>query len=244
MANLNDQILLKESPAYVGSAKTYRFKKQIKKYLNEEKLNSSRSFEISSSEESSELPFLVSPQVEEEKVIESIPQVHYENPPDTFKAYRKFVGRAVPVVRRREFQPITFQQINDAKLESPKIMSREKLRTRSSAYDITLVKEMHKLYQKVSSVPLALLKNISLENYKSLQSLRSTRTKSNSSSYPSKIKNQLCLSKQKKKSCIKLPSVLSQKQFLGVVKDYEGHFKYSEEERPKFLPARRRYKFL
>ncbi|OMJ78881.1 hypothetical protein SteCoe_21236 [Stentor coeruleus] len=270
MTNLIDLNPFKNTPVYAIHTTTFKFKKLIEKANISNTSLSSKSSHISSSEKSSisdtpflksphekqahisssekssisDTPFLKSPHEKQEvHVAEVIPPVHYKDPPDTFKAYRKFLGKAVPVVRRREFKPMTFQQITDAELESPKLINKRNLHTRSTDYGVVLAKKIKSnVHQKAVSIPMIFFKNLRLENAKKTMSLKNLKQKmivSNACSVDESL-----ASFYDKNDKNKLPGVLAQKHFVGVNKDYENHFKYLKEKKPQFLPARKRYKFL
>ena len=159
---------------------------------------------------------------------------------DCFVNYRKFLGKAVKVIRRREFEPINYALLPNIKIESPLAQKNQK---NTSIKAIYLVKKfLTKNHKKASSLPIISLAKLKLEelNQKiSSQKINSLKNTSTQIRYMSNSVNE-----KKSTSCFNTSNTqnMNSKNFYVINNEVRNVNNYISNGSTQFLPARKRYK--
>jgi hypothetical protein len=133
MSEVLDLKNFKDIPLFELHKKNDLLNLYIQKSMNCPMKTYSSSSELSESKDKSDDEFYINSPAEKLEYSRTSPtkvEKILENKQKYFVRYRKFLGKAVPVVRRKPFESINFKKLSDIQLESPKIaQSKSALKT-------------------------------------------------------------------------------------------------------------------
>ena len=222
------------TPHHLIHKMTHQFKNFIRKSLQKapEVLNFSPKT-IEKSESSEENMYLSSPKNSTFFSRRLSKSQKFEHSSTHFIAYRKFLGKAVPVIRRREFEPLDYEKISDIKLESPKTKIKKSLSTISITNKFINIAKKKTLFVPES-------KNHPNSTDYFFSNIKTTSLGKILRKDPFAIQYSVLT---KKKTPTNYSSFkVFQENIRKKTKSLENKFKKTE--KCEFLPARRRYKVL